>query len=156
MPADATAVFQPLSEEPVAARQERALDYLRTFYGVRVVGTADVLGETGDSLASRARQQPFPNGRDRHRACPSPTAAAPGTGGPASGRYRPFWSPVVPRVRLIKVGRRLTGKLRGQRSWVPTSSATARTLAVRACSSSCTPAPGASRRSPAMAWSRKR
>jgi nicotinamidase-related amidase len=43
VPADATAVFQPLSEEAVQARQERALDYLRTFYGVRVVGTAELL-----------------------------------------------------------------------------------------------------------------
>ena len=47
VPADATAVFQPLSEEAVQARQERALDYLRTFYGVRVVDTADLLGEPG-------------------------------------------------------------------------------------------------------------
>jgi nicotinamidase-related amidase len=44
VPADATAVFQPLSEEAVAARQERALEYLRTFYGVSVVSTADLLG----------------------------------------------------------------------------------------------------------------
>jgi nicotinamidase-related amidase len=29
VPADATAVFQPLSEEAVQARHERALDYLR-------------------------------------------------------------------------------------------------------------------------------
>jgi nicotinamidase-related amidase len=43
VPADATAVFQPLSEEAVEARQERALDYLRTFYGVRVVDTAELL-----------------------------------------------------------------------------------------------------------------
>jgi nicotinamidase-related amidase len=44
VPADATAVFQPLSEEAVEARQQRALDYLRTFYGVRVVPTAELLG----------------------------------------------------------------------------------------------------------------
>jgi len=43
VPADATAVFQPLSEEAVQARQERALDYLRTFYGVSVVPAADLL-----------------------------------------------------------------------------------------------------------------
>ena len=60
MPADATAVFQPLSEEPVAARQERALDYLRTFYGVRVVGTADLLGETGDSPAQSGQTAATP------------------------------------------------------------------------------------------------
>jgi nicotinamidase-related amidase len=60
VPADATAVFQPLSEEPVAARQERALDYLRTFYGVRVVGTADLLGETGDSLAQSGQTAATP------------------------------------------------------------------------------------------------
>ena len=60
VPADATVVFQPLSEEPVAARQERALDYLRTFYGVRVVGTADLLGETGDSLAQSGRTAATP------------------------------------------------------------------------------------------------
>jgi nicotinamidase-related amidase len=51
VPADATAVFEPLSEEPVEARQERALDYLRTFYGVSVVRTADLLGETGEAPA---------------------------------------------------------------------------------------------------------
>jgi nicotinamidase-related amidase len=44
VPADATAVFQPLSEEAVAARQQPALDYLRTFYGARVVPTAEMLG----------------------------------------------------------------------------------------------------------------
>ena len=44
VPADATAVFQPLSEEAVEARQQRALDYLRTFYGVSVVPTAELLG----------------------------------------------------------------------------------------------------------------
>ena len=44
VPADATAMFQPLSEEAVEARQQRALDYLRTFYGVRVVPTAELLG----------------------------------------------------------------------------------------------------------------
>jgi nicotinamidase-related amidase len=44
VPADATAIFQPLSEEPVEARQQRALDYLRTFYGVSVVPTAELLG----------------------------------------------------------------------------------------------------------------
>jgi nicotinamidase-related amidase len=60
VPADATAVFQPLSEEPVAARQERALDYLRTFYGVRVVGTADLLGETGDSPAQSGQTAATP------------------------------------------------------------------------------------------------
>jgi hypothetical protein len=37
-------VFQPLSEEAVEARLERALDYLRTFYGVSVVPTAELLG----------------------------------------------------------------------------------------------------------------
>ena len=36
--------FQPLSEEAVQARQQRALDYLRTFYGVSVVPTAELLG----------------------------------------------------------------------------------------------------------------
>jgi nicotinamidase-related amidase len=44
VPADATAVFQPLSEEAVEARQQRALEYLRTFYGVSVVPAADLLG----------------------------------------------------------------------------------------------------------------
>jgi nicotinamidase-related amidase len=44
VPADATAIFQPLSEEAVEARQQRALDYLRTFYGVSVVRTAELLG----------------------------------------------------------------------------------------------------------------
>lgn len=32
---DATTVFEPGSEEPVDARQERALEYLETYYGVR-------------------------------------------------------------------------------------------------------------------------
>ena len=49
MPADATAVFQPLSQEPVEVRQQRALDFLRTFCGVSVVRTADLLGEAGDA-----------------------------------------------------------------------------------------------------------
>lgn len=33
---DATTVFEPGSAEPVAVRQERALGYLRTYYGVRL------------------------------------------------------------------------------------------------------------------------
>jgi hypothetical protein len=37
-------VFQPLSEEAVQARQERALDYLRTFCRVRVVPIGELLG----------------------------------------------------------------------------------------------------------------
>ncbi len=59
VPADATAVFQPLSQEAVQARQERALDYLRTFYGVNVVRTADLLSEAGatPSDPSRAAEQ---------------------------------------------------------------------------------------------------
>jgi hypothetical protein len=60
VPADATAVFQPLSEEAVEARQEQALDYLRTFYGVRVVPAADLLGETGDALAQPGRTADTP------------------------------------------------------------------------------------------------
>jgi nicotinamidase-related amidase len=60
VPADATAVFQPLSEEPVAARQERALDYLRTFYGVRVVGTADLLAAPGDRVAQSGQTAATP------------------------------------------------------------------------------------------------
>lgn len=52
VPADATAVFQPLSQEPVEARQQRALDYLRTFYGVSVVSSADLLGEAGGAPLS--------------------------------------------------------------------------------------------------------
>jgi nicotinamidase-related amidase len=45
VPADATAVFQPLSAEPVEARQQRALDYLRTFYGARVARSDELLKE---------------------------------------------------------------------------------------------------------------
>ncbi len=41
--ADATAVFQPLSEEPVELRQQRALDYLRTFYGAEITQARDVI-----------------------------------------------------------------------------------------------------------------
>ncbi len=33
---DATVVFEPGSDEPVGARQERALDYLKTYYGTRI------------------------------------------------------------------------------------------------------------------------
>jgi nicotinamidase-related amidase len=55
VPADATAVFQPLSEEAVEARQERALDYLQTFYGVNVVRTADLLGEAGATPSDPSR-----------------------------------------------------------------------------------------------------
>ncbi len=43
VPADATAVFLPLSEDPYEARQQAALDYLRTFYGVEVTTAADLL-----------------------------------------------------------------------------------------------------------------
>jgi len=55
VPADATAVFQPLSEEAVEARQEGALEYLRTFYGVRVVSSADLLGEAGAAPTDPSR-----------------------------------------------------------------------------------------------------
>ncbi|GIU92321.1 MAG: isochorismatase [Acidimicrobiia bacterium] len=43
VPADATAVFEPLGEEPVQTRQQRALDYLKTFYGAEVVESRDLL-----------------------------------------------------------------------------------------------------------------
>lgn len=43
VPADATAVFQPLSDSPYDARQQAALDYLKTFYGVEVTEAADLL-----------------------------------------------------------------------------------------------------------------
>ena len=39
---DATTVFEPGSDEPVAVRQERALEYLRTYYGVELLPVADV------------------------------------------------------------------------------------------------------------------
>jgi nicotinamidase-related amidase len=57
VPADAIAVFQPLSEEAVEARQERALDYLRTFYGVRVVDTAGLLDNPARRAATAAEQR---------------------------------------------------------------------------------------------------
>lgn len=38
---DATTVFQPGSDEPVALRQQRALEYLRAYYGVRLLPVAD-------------------------------------------------------------------------------------------------------------------
>lgn len=41
--ADATAIFEPMSEEAVHIRQERALDYIRTFYGAQIVPIADLL-----------------------------------------------------------------------------------------------------------------
>jgi nicotinamidase-related amidase len=53
--ADATAGFQPLSEEAVEARQQRALEYLRTFYGVNVVRTAALLGEAGATPTDPSR-----------------------------------------------------------------------------------------------------
>jgi nicotinamidase-related amidase len=39
---DATTVFEPGSAEPVAERQARALEYLRTYYGARLVSAEDV------------------------------------------------------------------------------------------------------------------
>ncbi|MDA8313381.1 MAG: cysteine hydrolase [Actinomycetota bacterium] len=39
---DATTVFEPGSDEPVSERQSRALEYLQTYYGARVVTTQDV------------------------------------------------------------------------------------------------------------------
>jgi len=41
--ADATTVFEPLSESPVMDRQQAALDYLSTFYGVEVLASNDIL-----------------------------------------------------------------------------------------------------------------
>lgn len=43
VPSDATAVWQPLSEDPYQARQQAALDYLVAFYGVEATSTADLL-----------------------------------------------------------------------------------------------------------------
>ena len=40
---DATAVFEPLSEDPYEPRQQAALDYLRTFYKAEVASSADLL-----------------------------------------------------------------------------------------------------------------
>lgn len=40
--ADATTVFEPGSDEPVAARQARALEYLRRYYGAHLDVTARV------------------------------------------------------------------------------------------------------------------
>jgi nicotinamidase-related amidase len=45
VPSDATAIYQPGSEEPVDVRQERALEYLRTYYGARIAATAELLKE---------------------------------------------------------------------------------------------------------------
>ena len=39
---DATTVYQPGSDEPIAARQERALAYLTTYYGARIERSSDV------------------------------------------------------------------------------------------------------------------
>ncbi len=39
---DATTVFEPGSTEPIAQRQDRALDYLHTYYGARLLGSRDV------------------------------------------------------------------------------------------------------------------
>ena len=39
---DATTVFGPGAEEPLASRQERALEYLRTYYGARRESVATV------------------------------------------------------------------------------------------------------------------
>jgi nicotinamidase-related amidase len=40
---DASAVYEPGSDEPVASRQERALDYLVTYYGATLVPSTEVL-----------------------------------------------------------------------------------------------------------------
>lgn len=40
---DATAVFEPLSEDPYETRQQAALDYLQTFYKAEVASSADLL-----------------------------------------------------------------------------------------------------------------
>lgn len=40
---DATTVYEPLSDEPVLVRQQRALDYLRTYYGVQLEPSIGVL-----------------------------------------------------------------------------------------------------------------
>lgn len=40
---DATAVFEPLSTAPYEARQEAALDYLRTFYKAETVSSGELL-----------------------------------------------------------------------------------------------------------------
>ena len=39
---DATAVFEPGASEPVGIRQERALDYLRTYYGAALESSSTV------------------------------------------------------------------------------------------------------------------
>ena len=44
---DATTVFAPLSETPLADRQQAALNYLQGFYGAKVVSTSDLLSEMG-------------------------------------------------------------------------------------------------------------
>ena len=40
--ADATTVFQPGSDEPVGVRQQRALEYLRTYYGATIETTTEL------------------------------------------------------------------------------------------------------------------
>jgi len=45
VPSDATTVFEPLSETPVEARQQAALDYLAGFYGARITTTGELLAE---------------------------------------------------------------------------------------------------------------
>ncbi|MFN8522338.1 MAG: isochorismatase family cysteine hydrolase [Chloroflexota bacterium] len=42
VPSDATAIFSPASEEPEAIRQQRALDYLKTFYAAKIVTSRDL------------------------------------------------------------------------------------------------------------------
>jgi len=39
---DATTVFEPGSDEPLAVRQHRALEYLHAFYGARLVSSAEL------------------------------------------------------------------------------------------------------------------
>jgi len=39
---DATTVFEPGSDEPVPERQARAVEYLQTYYGARVVASGEV------------------------------------------------------------------------------------------------------------------
>jgi len=48
---DATTIFEPLSETPVAVRQQAALDYLAGFYEAKIVTTDELLSELNQKAA---------------------------------------------------------------------------------------------------------
>jgi nicotinamidase-related amidase len=86
VPADATAVFQPYRRSRSRPARSGHWTPCGPSTGCGWWAPPTCSARQATRWPSRASQQPLPNGRDRHRACPSPTAAAPGAGRPAAGR----------------------------------------------------------------------